>query len=317
MTTARHLTRRGLAGTAATALTLALLPGVAAAEHLEQPCSFADPVAFSDVADDAVFGEAISCIAGFGIVQGVTDDRYAPTMGVTRGQAAIFVANYLETATGETLPQAQDNPFEDVTGGVASDAILKLLEAGIVRGTTSTTYEPQAVLTRGQMAAILFGALDRLGVPLDTTDNDSFKDVDGIFADQINALNNFTIPVALGFPDGTFRSSIAVTRGQNAGFTVEAVYQADQRRLFEPSKVGLDTVVFDTGDGNASGALDLRDEDGNELLDVTYGEEADEFTIDGVFATQAEFQAALDTGDALIVTDDDGDGDFDFFDLAG
>lgn len=232
-----HNGRRGRAIAAALALGLVVPATAANADHLADEtgiCGQAADVSFPDVDSDGVFGPAIECVAGFGIVRGGTDGMFRPGDDVTRGEAAIFVARLVEISLGAALPLPEDNPFEDVGSGAAAASILKLTDAGIAQGTSETTYSPADTLTRGQTAAFLFRALDFIGVELDTTDNGAFTDADGLFADAINALNNFpgTPQVTNGFPDGTFRPGLDVTRGQLANFTGESVYQLDQVELF-------------------------------------------------------------------------------------
>src|SRR3954453_22300782 len=53
-----------------------------------------------------------------------------------------------------------DNPFTDVGPGVHHDNILCLSAAGIKTGTTPTTYSPNNVVTRGQMASFIARSID-------------------------------------------------------------------------------------------------------------------------------------------------------------
>lgn len=245
--------RRLAASVAGATLTLGLLPAVASADT-DAVCAAApdQDVDFDDVDENGgTFGPLIACIAGYGLVDGFADNTYRPATQVTRGQAAIFVTNLLETASGEELPVPEENPYEDVDAdGVFGDAILKLTEAGIVEGVTATTYGPGQSLTRGQMAQIVATALEFLNLRLDSTDA-GFDDVsNGIFADSINALAN--LGVVEGVDADTYAPGRTVTRGQLAGFEARAAGAADDVELWRPTVVGpflrVDTTQALTGE---------------------------------------------------------------------
>jgi hypothetical protein len=123
--------------------------------------SFAQPgrSPFSDVRG-GTHADNILQLELAGIVQGVTPTEYAPSRPVTRGQMASFLARAWEHRVGQPLPSGS-NGFRDVSGTHA-DNITRIARAGITQGTASGDYEPDAPVTRGQMAAFLARMLAKL-----------------------------------------------------------------------------------------------------------------------------------------------------------
>lgn len=74
------------------------------------------------------------------------------TYEITRSQMAALLVQYVECATGEDLPLPADHPFAD-TG---DDYIEKAYAAGIVRGVGEDLFAPDKVVTREQLATMLY-----------------------------------------------------------------------------------------------------------------------------------------------------------------
>lgn len=119
-------------------------------------------------------------------------------------------------ATPDPDPEPEpdpSSPFPDLpVDNVHFDAILELVERGILVGRADGTFEPAANLTRGQMASMLARASG-----LDLGGSTDFPDVPAGYAHEgaIAALRGSGI--VEGFTDGTFRPGAHVTRQQAAG----------------------------------------------------------------------------------------------------
>jgi len=117
----------------------------------------------------------------------------------------LFTANYMDEP-GLFLP------FTDVTNHWAYSAIKRIYNLGYMGGVSSTHFAPNAVLTRGMLATILYAMEDRP----DVTENAPFTDVPAgqwyTNAVAWAAANG----IAGGFGDGTFRPNEPVTRAQAA-----------------------------------------------------------------------------------------------------
>ena len=132
-----------------------LLTGEACTGH---GLAFFDSVA-SFAADD------IACLTAMQIANGVSSDRFDPGGLVTREQMAAFLARLYRQATGE-LCTGLANPFVDAAASFASDAIGCLLDRGIAAGTSTTSFDPAAPVTREQMAAFLARVVRTLPDPV-------------------------------------------------------------------------------------------------------------------------------------------------------
>jgi len=136
---------------------------------------------FTDVSDSDWFAGWVRKACQLGIMVGVGGNKFAPQDPVTRAQAVTAVwrlkdlhdkssttgfvdesvlKNELVTEANRTLRGAP--PFTDVVVfSFYADAVKDLYNIGVVDGTTSTTFSPDAQVTRGQVAKLLYRALGR------------------------------------------------------------------------------------------------------------------------------------------------------------
>ena len=185
-------------------------------------CGAADPNyvvpnPFKDVEKTSPYYDAIIWAAKEEITTGKTADTFGIDEGCTRAQIVTF----LYRAAGSPEVKADTvNPFTDVSkDSVYYNAILWAVENGITKGTTETTFDPNAVCTRGQIVTFLYRASGAEKVATGT----NFADVaSGSYcADAVAwAVAN---KVANGFADGTFRPEATCTRGQAVTFIYRAL----------------------------------------------------------------------------------------------
>lgn len=74
------------------------------------------------------------------------------TYEITRSQMAALLVRYAERTLGEELPLPADHPFTDTQ----DEYIEKAYAAGIVQGTGEGIFHPDKVVTREQLAAMLY-----------------------------------------------------------------------------------------------------------------------------------------------------------------
>ena len=185
----------------------------------EKDPNYVPPVVnpFKDVEKSSPYYDAIIWAADKGVTTGKTADTFGINDGCTRAQIVTF----LYRAAGSPEVKADTvNPFTDVSkDSVYYNAILWAVENGITKGTTETTFDPNAVCTRGQIVTFLFRASGNEKVATGT----DFADVaSGSYcADAVAwAVAN---KVANGFADGTFRPEATCTRGQAVTFIYRAL----------------------------------------------------------------------------------------------
>jgi hypothetical protein len=144
---------------------------------------------FTDVSMDSVHYDNINCLRYYGITTGKTANTFDPGARVTRSQMALFLTRMAGVAD-IALDDDSSAGFTDLgaTGADRVDAINRLANAGIMTGRTARTFEPQAQVTRADMALHLFAFLD---LALDEVFIDQLpRSVDGDDAGHIE-LNDF------------------------------------------------------------------------------------------------------------------------------
>ena len=98
------------------------------------------------------------------------------TSNITRREFAATCVKLYEKVSGKKGTKASNNPFTDT-----NDAeVLKAYNLGITNGTSETTFSPDALITREQMATMMTRALNKSGV--NTTID--VNDVSNKFADH-------------------------------------------------------------------------------------------------------------------------------------
>ena len=106
---------------------------------------------FSDVAPSAWYAEAVRFAVVRGLMNGVGNEEFDPEGSMTR---AMLVTVLWRDAGS---PAAGVNRFTDVPNGQwYTPAVTWARDAGVVNGTSETTFDPDGSITREQMAAILY-----------------------------------------------------------------------------------------------------------------------------------------------------------------
>ena len=114
---------------------------------------------FSDVAGGAYYNEAVRWAVKNGIASGTDAKHFSPDAACTRGQAVTF----LWRAAGCPAPALAENPFADVKPtDYCYDAVLWAVQTGVAKGTSRTTFSPDAPCTRGQIVTFLYRAAGSL-----------------------------------------------------------------------------------------------------------------------------------------------------------
>lgn len=168
-------------------------------------------LAFTDVKESDYFYDAVKWAVEKEITKGTTATTFSPNEGCTRSQMVTF----LWRAAGSPEPTSTTNPFTDVkTDAYYYKALLWAIENGITKGTTETTFSPNATCTRGQMATFLYRNAKSPAV----TGSTSFTDVaaDAYYSDAVAWA--FQQGITKGATDTTFEPDATCTRGQMVTF---------------------------------------------------------------------------------------------------
>ncbi|MEM7140380.1 MAG: SpoIID/LytB domain-containing protein [Actinomycetota bacterium] len=107
---------------------------------------------FVDVVPGSFYEVAVAWMAEQGITTGVSDTEFDPDGTVTRAQAAAFLWRF----AGSPASTAEIS-FTDVEDGrYYTEAVRWMVEHEITTGTSPTTFSPDDVLTRAQIATFLW-----------------------------------------------------------------------------------------------------------------------------------------------------------------
>ncbi len=102
--------------------------------------------------------------------------RHYQTYTITREQFASLAVNYLEKKTGQAIVPAPQDTFTDT----ADEAVRKAYAAGIVQGMGDGVFGPGRPLSREQLAAMLWRAMNKAGVTAVPADLGSYADSDKV-----------------------------------------------------------------------------------------------------------------------------------------
>ena len=110
----------------------------------------------TDVAAGSYYYEAVLWAMQEGVTTGAGGNRFAPDATVTRGQFVTFLYR-LAGASSDGV-----HPFADVpAGSYYEKAIAWAFAEGITRGTSGTTFSPDAPCTRAQIITFLYRYFNR------------------------------------------------------------------------------------------------------------------------------------------------------------
>ena len=172
---------------------------------------------FVDVKDSAYYAKAVQWAVENGITSGTSAATFSPDQVCTRAQIVTF----LWRAAGSPAPVSGQMPFEDVhADAYYYKAVQWAVENGITSGASATTFAPDLVCTRGQIATFLWRSQTS---PKAENVKMTFADV----ADAAYYYNAVLWAVENGITNGTsaatFSPDQACTRAQCVTFLWKAM----------------------------------------------------------------------------------------------
>ena len=107
---------------------------------------------FTDVPVGSYYYDAVLWAVENGITKGTSDTTFSPNMTCSRAQIVTFLWRSEKSPAAGTA-----NPFADVKStAYYADAVLWAVKENITKGTTSTTFSPDADCTRAQIVTFLW-----------------------------------------------------------------------------------------------------------------------------------------------------------------
>lgn len=116
------------------------------------PASKTSTMPFTDVPVGSYYYDAVLWAVENGITKGTSDTTFSPNMTCSRAQIVTFLWRSEKSPAAGTA-----NPFADVKSTTYyADAVLWAVKENITKGTTSTTFSPNADCTRAQIVTFLW-----------------------------------------------------------------------------------------------------------------------------------------------------------------
>jgi hypothetical protein len=172
------------------------------------------PEDFTDVPTSHAFFFEICWMATSGVTVGVTEDTYAPTAPVSRQSMAAFLFRLQGNPAFVPPP---DPTFSDVpTTHPFYDEIEWMFDEGITEGNADGTYGPTTTVSRQAMSAFMRRAAGNPAVALPPVPTFSDVPSSNPFYGDIEWMARRG--VSTGYPDGTYRPTVAVSRQSMAAF---------------------------------------------------------------------------------------------------
>ena len=166
---------------------------------------------FVDIPAGSYYEDAVAWAVKNDITNGMDDTHFDPDGTCTRAQAVTF----LWRTAGSPEPKSTAMPFADVPAGTYYyDAVLWAVENGITKGTSDTTFSPDATCSRAQLVTLLW----RSEKSLTAGTANPFDDVKftAYYADAVLwAVEN---GITMGTTNTTFSPDADCTRAQIVTF---------------------------------------------------------------------------------------------------
>ena len=107
---------------------------------------------FTDIPVGSYYYDAVLWAVENGITKGTSDATFSPNMTCSRAQIVAFLWRSEKSPAAGTA-----NPFADVKStAYYADAVLWAVKENITKGTTNTTFSPDADCTRAQIVTFLY-----------------------------------------------------------------------------------------------------------------------------------------------------------------
>ena len=172
-----------------------------------------DTTAYSDVSSASWYADAANYASIQTLMVGTSATTFAPEETVTRGQAAVVLAN-LANADLETA-DIDSTPFTDVDeNAYYAKAVAWCYENKVTVGTAADKFSPEQSLTREMLCALVCNLYGESFPQADDCDFTDFDAVSDYAKASVAALAKAGVIVGMG--DGRFAPKADVTRAQLA-----------------------------------------------------------------------------------------------------
>ncbi len=222
---------------------------VTVSEDVEkEPPKDEKPYPFTDCPEGFWAADAIAYLYKEEIVAGKEGNRFEPENSVTRAEFVKMLIQWYQLTDEEATCSFADVPANHW----AYKYIASGFTAGVVNGSSATSFQPDSTITREDMAVMLQRLLGyKSALPpveaeeLNYTDGESISDY---AVDAVKLLNAFGI--VRGYADGSFQPKKTVTRAEAAQILYNASTNEAVHNLYYGSLIEKE---YESGAGSGSG----------------------------------------------------------------
>ena len=119
------------------------------------PASKTSAMPFTDVPVGSYYYDAVLWAVEKGITKGTSETTFSPNLNCNRAQIVTFLWRSEKSPAAGTV-----NPFADVKADAYyADAVLWAVKESVTKGTSETTFSPDADCTRAQIVTFIWRAL--------------------------------------------------------------------------------------------------------------------------------------------------------------
>ena len=252
---------------------------------------------FTDVPSDSWYKQYVDFVVDNGYMNGVSSTKFAPNDNLTRAMFATILARY----DGATVDNSKATAFSDVAVNQwYTGSIAWANEKGIVNGTGSGKFSPEANITRQDLCVMVERYITYVE---STTDKvhvtpgvaKTFTDEGQIASYAKSAMDKAVIHgLIFGYPDGSVRPTQNITRAECAAI--------------------ISRIAWKSGDGKDSHEMTFYDAKGNvqetvtvktgDTFTVPQGPAKDNATFKGWNTSKDGSGTAYQPGDKILLTSD-------------
>ncbi|MDO5141651.1 MAG: S-layer homology domain-containing protein [Eubacteriales bacterium] len=170
-------------------------------------------ISYVDVPTGAWYYDTICIAKKYGYINGTGNDRMDPEGKVTREQAAVIIGRLFKADPGTVAPSALPFTDRNTVAGWAAGYVKAAVDKGILTGYKDGSFRPRRVVTRGEVAKILYHylgtSLSRQGKAY--TGTDLKQDTANVTISESCTLSNATIKGDLYLTEGLGADAVTLT----------------------------------------------------------------------------------------------------------
>lgn len=191
---------------------------------------------FTDVNESHPYYTSIMYCYENGIYTGITETTFAPDDELTRAMFVTLLGRIAENAGLDTGKYAQSKFIDVEHDSWYSQYLNWATKKGIINGTSDTTFEPHASVTREQAIAIVIRFAEITYLELGTGDDAAFYDLDKVSEWAISYVETaIAAGLAIGYEDALIAPRDPATRAETADilYRLCEMYVGEELRLTE------------------------------------------------------------------------------------